>query len=55
MKHYEFEVILSGCGDTAEEAWNDACASIAEDGLGEFDESVNIVTESELNVEGSNE
>lgn len=31
---YEFAIILSGCGETAKEAWNEVLDSVSHDGLG---------------------
>ena len=50
MKHYEFQIVLAGCGETPEEAWEIVCESIAADGLGGFEKN-SVVTEEEM---GSN-
>ena len=50
MKRYEFQIIVTGCGNTPEGAWSRACESIAANGLGEFEED-SIVHEEELEID----
>ena len=42
MKTYDFTVIVTGLGDTPEEAWNDCREAVEMDGLGNYDEALPV-------------